>query len=100
MTISFAQRLFLAAGIYGMGLSRSLGQNTLRPPRILAKRLDIIPSSRDRWGAVRFERRKQPISVADAWVAASALVHGYDLVTHNAPDVQGIRGLTIVSEPA
>jgi tRNA(fMet)-specific endonuclease VapC len=63
--------------------------------------MDIIPSSANvdrRWGAVRFERRQQPISVADAWVAATALVHGYELVTHNPADFQGIRGLTIITE--
>ncbi len=63
--------------------------------------LDIIPSSADidrRWAAIRFERRHQPISVADAWIAATALVHGYELVSHNPADFQGIRGLTVITE--
>jgi predicted nucleic acid-binding protein len=63
--------------------------------------LEIIPSSdavERRWGAIRFERRNQPIGVADAWIAASALVHGYELVTHNPADFRGIRGLKIITE--
>jgi tRNA(fMet)-specific endonuclease VapC len=60
-----------------------------------------IPSSPDtsrRWGQVRTERRAQPIGAADAWIAATALVHGCELVTHNPGDFQGIAGLTIISE--
>jgi predicted nucleic acid-binding protein len=51
-----------------------------------------------RWGDVRAGRRAQPIGVADAWIAAAALVHGLELVTHNPADFQGIGGLTVVSE--
>src|SRR5262249_20617240 len=68
---------------------------------LLLNGLDIIPSSSDidrRWAAVRFERRRQPISVADAWIAATVLVHGYELATHNPSDFQGIRGLNIITE--
>jgi predicted nucleic acid-binding protein len=36
--------------------------------------------------------------VADAWIAAVALQYGYDLVTHNPRDFQGIAGLTIITE--
>jgi tRNA(fMet)-specific endonuclease VapC len=59
-----------------------------------------IPSSPDlsrRWGQVRTERRAQPIGTADAWIAAAALVHGCDLVTHNTADFQGITGLSIIT---
>jgi predicted nucleic acid-binding protein len=50
------------------------------------------------WGVARVQRRAQPISAADAWIAASALRHGCDLVTHNPTDFQGISGLTIITE--
>jgi len=59
-----------------------------------------IPSSPDlsrRWGQVRTERRAQPISTADAWIAAASLVHGCDLVTHNPADFHGIAGLNIIT---
>jgi predicted nucleic acid-binding protein len=52
-----------------------------------------------RWAEVRVARRTQPISVADAWIAATALAHGIELVTHNPTDFAGIPGLTIISEP-
>src|SRR5262245_42187075 len=44
----------------------------------------VVPSSPElcrRWGQVRYERRRQPISCEDAWIAATALVHGCPLVT-------------------
>ncbi len=61
----------------------------------------VIPASPElcqRWGEVRSERRRQPISSEDAWIAATALLHGSPLVTHNAGDFEGIAGLTIISE--
>jgi tRNA(fMet)-specific endonuclease VapC len=51
-----------------------------------------------RWGLVRYERRKQPISPEDAWIAATALVHNCPLVTHNAADFKGIAGLVLITE--
>ncbi|MBI3410648.1 MAG: PIN domain-containing protein [Planctomycetes bacterium] len=59
-----------------------------------------IPSSPDLsrgWAQVRTERQTQPIGAADAWIAAAALVHGCELVTHNPSDFQGIAGLTVIS---
>ena len=50
-----------------------------------------------RWGMVRAARRRQPIGVADAWIAATALEYGLDLVTHNPADFQGLTGLTVIS---
>jgi tRNA(fMet)-specific endonuclease VapC len=50
------------------------------------------------WAEVRHVRRTQPIDTADAWIAAAALAHGLELVTHNPSDFQGIPGLTIISE--
>lgn len=62
----------------------------------------VVPSSNDlakTWGRVRAERRHQPISVADGWIAATALARGCPLVTNNAADFQGIAGLTVISAP-
>ena len=61
----------------------------------------VIPADPDvcrLWGAVRVQRRTRPIGAADAWIAASALRHGCDLVTHNPADFQGIAGLTVITE--
>lgn len=50
------------------------------------------------WGQVRTERRQQPISVDDAWIAATALSLGCPIVTHNPTDFADIPNLSIISE--
>lgn len=49
------------------------------------------------WGNLRAERQAigKPISVQDAWIAATALRHNLPLVTHNARDFAGISGLEV-----
>jgi tRNA(fMet)-specific endonuclease VapC len=51
-----------------------------------------------RWAEIRVQRRRQPISTADAWIAAAALARGCELVTHNPSDFAGIPGLSIITE--
>src|SRR5207244_9299674 len=56
----------------------------------------ILPSSTEIcrcWGDVRFQRRQQPISAEDAWIAATALTHKCPLVTHNPQDFRDIPRL-------
>jgi len=43
-------------------------------------------------------RNGQSISVADAWIAASALHLGVPLITHNGAHFVGVDGLTVISE--
>src|SRR5581483_5798067 len=50
------------------------------------------------WADIRYRRRRQPISVADAWIAAVALAQNADLVTHNPAAFQGIAGLRLITE--
>ncbi len=60
----------------------------------------VLPSSAEvciRWGKIRSDRRRQPISVDDAWIAATAAAHGCPLVTHNPRDFRGIDGLEVLS---
>lgn len=51
------------------------------------------------WGNVRAmcQRVGQPISVQDAWIAATALHHQLPLVTHNADHFQSVEGLTMIT---
>jgi len=49
------------------------------------------------WGVVKYQRRQQPISAEDAWIAATALAYDCPLVTHNPRDFAGIRGLEIIT---
>ena len=61
----------------------------------------VIPYSPgicDAWGRIRAERKMQPISVDDAWIAASALTHACPLLTHNPSDFVGISGLQVITE--
>ena len=43
-------------------------------------------------------QRGRPIGAADAWIAATALLHNVALVTHNRSDYEGVEGLPIISE--
>ncbi|MDR2115483.1 MAG: hypothetical protein LBP87_03785 [Planctomycetaceae bacterium] len=47
---------------------------------------------------VMFIRKNQPISIQDAWIAATALALGCPLLTHNAKDFENIPGLEIITE--
>jgi tRNA(fMet)-specific endonuclease VapC len=53
-----------------------------------------------KWAEVSVDarRRGRPIQTADAWIAATALLHNLPLVTHNPSDYAGVPGLTLVSE--
>ncbi len=44
------------------------------------------------------KRNGRPIQTADAWIAATALLHDIPLVTHNYKDYAGIDGLKIITE--
>ncbi|HEX8283978.1 MAG TPA: PIN domain-containing protein [Pyrinomonadaceae bacterium] len=53
-----------------------------------------------RWAEVQDGARKQghPISVSDAWIAATALTHVLPLVTHNPADFKDVPGLGVITE--
>ncbi len=44
------------------------------------------------------QRAGRPISVAGAWVAATALGHAAPLATHNPDDFKGVFGLPVITE--
>jgi predicted nucleic acid-binding protein len=60
--------------------------------------LQSTPAVCARWAGARVARRRQPIGVADAWIAATALAHGLELVTHNPSDFRGVPGLAVITE--
>ena len=44
------------------------------------------------------KRNGRPIGAADAWVAATALLLGVPLISHNRTHFIGVDGLTVISE--
>src|SRR5260370_1453362 len=63
----------------------------------------VFPYDRDLcrwWAAVSAEARRagRPIQCADAWIAATALLYGVPLVTHNPNDYAGVSSLVLISE--
>lgn len=53
-----------------------------------------------RWAEAMDSARRngQPISAADAWIAATALHLGVPLITHNKAHFVGVDGLNLISE--
>jgi len=77
------------------------GNRKRRKMKEFLRRFTVIHSDElivDCWADVRHQRLHQPIGVADAWIAATALAYNLELVTHNPVDFAGITGLTVLSE--
>lgn len=53
-----------------------------------------------KWAEVRGQAKRagRKIETADAWIAATALLYGAPLVTHNAGDFADVAGLAVISE--
>jgi len=53
-----------------------------------------------KWAEVTAAARAngQPIGCADAWIAATAMLHQIPLITHNRNDFGGVPGLSVISE--
>jgi predicted nucleic acid-binding protein len=97
LTISFMTVAELYEGAY----SARWGSRKLTMLEAQIKRYLVIPYSPRlclSWGQIRAARRRQPIAVDDAWIAATALTYGIPLVTHNPADFHGIQGLEILTE--
>ena len=62
----------------------------------------MVPSSPDlcrKWAEVTVAAQAagRRIDTADAWIAATALINGAPLITHNRNDYLGVPGLTLIS---
>ena len=52
------------------------------------------------WASITAEASSKgtPIGVDDAWIAATALLYNYPLITHNRKHLETVSGLKVVSE--
>ncbi len=52
------------------------------------------------WAGVTHQayRKGRLLPCADAWIAATAIVHDVPLITHNGHDFEYLAGLTVISE--
>ncbi len=69
----------------------------------LKSRFAVIDSNRPlcrKWAEVREQVRRggSVIQPSDAWIAATALLYGAPVITHNSTHFTGIAGLTVISE--
>ena len=69
--------------------------NSLRQLVVLPFTIDVC----EIWGRIRAERKQQPISVGDAWIAATAIAYELPLLTNNTKHFQDIMGLNLLQVP-
>ena len=78
------------------------GEQRLHWLHLYLKRFTVVPSSPDlcrKWAEVTVAAQTagRRIECTDAWIAATALLYGVPLVTHNAHDYLGVPDLTLIS---
>ena len=83
-------------------LQRRWGSQRVGLVRSFLQRFTVVPSSPDlcrKWAEVMVAGRAagRRIESADAWVAATALLHNAPLLTNNRNDYLGVTGLTLIS---
>lgn len=91
------------AELYQWAYIRNWGKQKLARLEEQLRTYVIVPYDNElckKWATICVERQRlgRPISVQDAWIAATALRHGCPLVTHNRDDFAKITGLTVISE--
>ena len=82
-------------------LQAKWGSDRIARFRTYMRRFTTVPSSRDlivKWADAMVVARAQGrrIDVADAWIAATALLYDVPLVTHNPGDYVGVAGIKLL----
>lgn len=100
---TLALSFMTVAELYQWAYVRNWGERKLTRLEKQLHRYVIVPFDNElcrQWARICVERRRlgRPISVQDAWVAATALRHSCPLVTHNGDDFSDIAGLEVISE--
>ena len=83
-------------------LEANWGEARRRRLREYLEHFVILPYDRDlcaKWAEVTVAAQSsgRRIECADAWIAATALITGAPLITHNRKDYLGVPGLTVIS---
>jgi predicted nucleic acid-binding protein len=78
------------------------GETRRQRLREYLERFVVLPYDRDlctKWAEVTVAAQAcgRRIDCADAWIAATALLTGAPLITHNCNDYLGVPGLTLIS---
>jgi tRNA(fMet)-specific endonuclease VapC len=84
-------------------LARNWGQTRRARMEEYLRNFVVYPFDRAlclKWAEVsdRARRNGRRIECADAWIAATAVLHNIPLVTHNTSDYAGVDGLEVISE--
>lgn len=84
-------------------LQRNWGVGRIARLNAYLQQYTIFPYDRELcrvWAEVTDSERRQGriLSTSDAWIAATALLIGVPLVTHNRRHFEGIKDLTLISE--
>jgi len=100
---TLALSFMTVAELYQWAYVRNWGERKLTRLEQQLQRYVIVPFDNDlckEWARICVQRKRlgRPISVQDAWIAATALRHGCPLVTHNGDDFSNIPGLEVLSE--
>jgi tRNA(fMet)-specific endonuclease VapC len=100
---TLALSFMTVAELYQWAYSRNWGEQRLARLEERLRSYVVVPYDDalcKQWAMICVGRQHlgRPISVQDAWVAATALRHGCPLVTHNRDDFADIAGLTVISE--
>jgi tRNA(fMet)-specific endonuclease VapC len=89
------------AELYCWPLRRNWGEQRLVALRQHLRGYTVLPYGDAiswEWAKIKC-RRGRPTSDPDAWIAATALVHGIPLVTHNPRHFLHVEGLEVLTVP-
>ena len=100
---TLALSFMTVAELYQWAYVRSWGDRKLTRLEEQLHRYVIVPFDNElckQWASISVQRQRigRPMSVQDAWIAATALRHNCPLVTHNSDDFSDITGLEVISE--
>ena len=99
LTVSF----MTVAALYRWTVERNWGERRKQDLERFLRRFTVIEVSGAlcmQWAVATDSARRsgRPIETADSWIAATALLYGLPLVTHNRGDYAGVSGLQVISE--